>query len=133
MKCSATIPEATIASVFPPIMGSISSILMGVVSDKLNQDTRNLFLLGFNILMFILSLSLYLITIFIDEVNMYLAVVIFSLINFSLNGPYSLPAAAMSIEFGGKKVTATLSGLFDGFGMIGTCFFNIIKVLYLVD
>ncbi len=36
----------------------------------------------------------------------------------------------MSIEFGGKKVTATLSGLFDGFAMIGAVASGLIPVIF---
>ncbi len=64
---------------------------MGFISDKLNHDFRNLFLLIFQIIMIILSIVLYITNLNFEKINIYLAVALFSGLSFALNGPYSLP------------------------------------------
>ncbi len=47
------------------------------------------------------------------------ALVFITLVGFTLTGPYTLPAGALSLSFGGKKACATTSALVDTTGYLG--------------
>jgi OPA family glycerol-3-phosphate transporter-like MFS transporter len=46
-------------------------------------------------------------------------VVLVALIGFLMIGPYSYLAGALALDFGGKKGSATASGIIDGVGYLG--------------
>jgi sugar phosphate permease len=49
-------------------------------------------------------------------VNHWLPVVLVAAVGFLLLGPYSYLAGAMSLDFGGKRGSATAAGIIDGVG-----------------
>ena len=48
--------------------------------------------------------------------NPWIAVALVALVGFLLLGPYSYLAGAMSLDFGGKRGSATAAGIIDGVG-----------------
>src|ERR1700691_6363875 len=44
--------------------------------------------------------------------------ILVGLVGFSLLGPYSYLAGAMSLDFGGERGSATAAGIIDGFGYL---------------
>ena len=51
--------------------------------------------------------------------NHWIAVSLVALVGFLLLGPYSYLAGAMSLDFGGKRGSATAAGIIDGVGYMG--------------
>ena len=112
---------ASISSI-PPLFGAVSVGLMGYMNDHLPTNLRNLVLFIYSLICVAICGTFYFITIGTDIANFYLSIGLFSAFSFFVLGPYSLPASAMSVEYGGKKINATLSGIFDGLSMVGAAF-----------
>jgi sugar phosphate permease len=137
---SASNDIASFGSVLPPLLGSVSTLMMGYLNDKLSKNLRNISLLAFEIVLVVLCGILFFLSLFKQNNDYFLfnktmdTVIYFALfgsIGFVLNGPYSLPSSTLAIEYGGKKVNATLSGIFDGMGMIGATSSGIVGLLFL--
>lgn len=95
---------------------------MGYLNDKFNQLNRNctltIFLCFLTISLFLTAiLNLYPYGIF---KSIYLYMIMIAFVSFFLLGPYTLPSAAMSVRFGGRKICATVSALMDGFGSLAS-------------
>ena len=96
-----------------PLLGGVSVILAGVLSDKLGLNGRNLVLVGG---MGACTVCLVMLAHVPGHANQWIPVVLVSLVGFLLLGPYSYLAGAMSLDFGGKRGSATAAGIIDGVG-----------------
>ena len=108
--------EAASKSALFPLVGGVSVLLAGFISDRLGNGGRatilviglslsSACLLGLGNLDFGSSRSL----------PIWLVVAV----AFSLIGPYSYLGGAMSLDFGGKRGGATAAGIIDGVGYLG--------------
>ena len=90
-------------------------LLAGVVSDKLGLNGRNLVLVGG---LGACSLCLVLLANAPGHARQWMPVVLVASVGFLLLGPYSYLAGAMSLDFGGKRGSATAAGIIDGVGYL---------------
>ena len=107
---------ATYSSLFP-LFGGLSVLLAGFLSDKLGRTGRaKIILTGL-----LLSIPLLLLMAFPVWLggSVLLTLTLLGLVAFVLIGPYSFLAGAISLDFGGKKGSATAAGWIDGIGYIG--------------
>jgi OPA family glycerol-3-phosphate transporter-like MFS transporter len=98
-----------------PLFGGISVLLAGVVSDKLGLNGRNL------VLVFGMAASTLCLVVLArtpGHASQWTPVVLVTLVGFLLLGPYSYLAGAMSLDFGGKRGSATAAGIIDGVGYL---------------
>jgi sugar phosphate permease len=105
--------EAAGRSALFPLLGGVSVMLAGVLSDKLGLNGRNLVLVGG---MGACTVCLVLLANTPGHANRSLPVILVALVGFLLLGPYSYLAGAMSLDFGGKRGSATAAGIIDGVG-----------------
>jgi sugar phosphate permease len=107
--------EAAGRSALFPLLGGVAVLIAGVVSDKLGLNGRNLVLvagLGAS------SLCLMLLANTPGHARQWAPVVLVAAVGFLLLGPYSYLAGAMSLDFGGKRGSATAAGIIDGAGYL---------------
>jgi OPA family glycerol-3-phosphate transporter-like MFS transporter len=107
--------EAAGRSALFPLLGGVAVLVAGVVSDKLGLNGRNLVLvagLGAT------SLCLVLLANAPGHARQWAPVVLVAAVGFLLLGPYSYLAGAMSLDFGGKRGSATAAGIIDGVGYL---------------
>lgn len=108
--------EAAAKSALFPLLGGVSVILCGWLSDRLGATGRAA------VTFFGLAAS--------GAVLLWLGlgsfagshtwpVVLVSLVAFLIIGPYSFLAGAIALDFGGKQGAATASGVIDGVGYLG--------------
>jgi OPA family glycerol-3-phosphate transporter-like MFS transporter len=99
-----------------PLLGGVSVLLCGWLSDRLGRKGRaavilsGLMLAGFTLLA-LASGTLH--------GSRLWTVLLVSLVAFLIIGPYSYLAGAISLDFGGKQASGTTSGLIDGIGYLG--------------
>jgi OPA family glycerol-3-phosphate transporter-like MFS transporter len=110
-----TISQAAARSALFPLFGGISVLLAGFVSDKLGLNGRNLVLV-FG--MAASSASLVMLAQTPGHASQWTPVLLVTLVGFLLLGPYSYLAGAMSLDFGGKRGSATAAGMIDGVGYL---------------
>jgi len=107
--------QAAARSALFPLFGGIAVILAGVVSDKLGLNGRNV------VIVFGMAASTVCL-IFLartpGHANQWTPVILVTLVGFLLLGPYSYLAGAMSLDFGGKRGSATAAGIIDGVGYL---------------
>jgi len=109
-----TVVEAAEKSALFPLLGGISVLLCGWLSDRLGAGGRAVLVFAG------LSLSgLALLWLGIASLSSSAAVLVISLVAFFIIGPYSFLAGAISLDFGGKQGAATASGVIDGMGYFG--------------
>jgi OPA family glycerol-3-phosphate transporter-like MFS transporter len=111
-----TAAEAADASALFPLLGGVSVIVCGVLSDRLGRGGRaSLILLGLLLAGGVLAT--------LGTANLggtrAWPIGMVAAVGFLLVGPYSFLAGAIALDFGGKRGGATASGLVDGFGYIG--------------
>ena len=87
----------------------------GVLSDKLGLNGRNLVLIAG---MLTSTVCLVVLAHTPGHANQWTPVVLVTLVGFLLLGPYSYLAGAMSLDFGGKRGSATAAGIIDGVGYL---------------
>ena len=108
--------EAAAKSALFPLLGGVSVLLCGWLSDRLGARGRA------SVTFFGLALS--------GAVLLWLGmgsfagshtwpVVLVSLVAFLIIGPYSFLAGAIALDFGGKQGASTASGVIDGVGYLG--------------
>jgi OPA family glycerol-3-phosphate transporter-like MFS transporter len=98
-----------------PLFGGVSVLVAGVLSDKLGLNGRNLVLVcGMTATAFCLIMLAHT----PGRASQWTAVVLVTLVGFLLLGPYSYLAGAMSLDFGGKRGSATAAGIIDGVGYL---------------
>jgi OPA family glycerol-3-phosphate transporter-like MFS transporter len=108
--------EAAQRSALFPLLGGLSVILAGAVSDRLGARGRA----GIVFMGLLLSgVALTALAALPPHVFAGTAVGLTALVGFLVIGPYSFFAGAMSLDFGGKQGSATASGLIDGIRYMG--------------
>jgi OPA family glycerol-3-phosphate transporter-like MFS transporter len=110
-----TSSQAAGRSALFPLFGGISVILAGVLSDKLGLNGRNVVIVCG---MAASTVCLIFLAHTPGHANPWTPVVLVTLVGFLLLGPYSYLAGAMSLDFGGKRGSATAAGIIDGVGYI---------------
>ncbi len=98
-----------------PLCGGISVLLGGFLSDKLGPNGRNILVVAG---MSACTVCL----VFMGQIPAHASPLVPSilvgLVGFTLLGPYSYLAGAMSLDFGGRRGSATAAGIIDGFGYL---------------
>ncbi len=107
--------EAAGRSALFPLFGGISVLLAGVLSDRLGLNGRNIVLVSG---MAASTVCLVLLSRTPGRVDPLMPVVLVTMVGFLLLGPYSYLAGAMSLDFGGKRGSATAAGIIDGIGYL---------------
>lgn len=106
--------KAGASSAFFPLLGGVAVVLAGLLSDRLGRRGRA------TILLLSLPLSAALLgALAIVPSGSPWIVPLVSATGFTLIGPYSFLAGALSLDFGGRKAGATASGIIDGVGYLG--------------
>lgn len=98
-----------------PLFGGISVLVAGVLSDKLGLNGRSL------VLVFGMGASTVCLLVLAHtpgHASQWTPVILVTLVGFLLLGPYSYLAGAMSLDFGGKRGSATAAGIIDGVGYL---------------
>ena len=108
--------DAASRSALFPLLGGVAVVLAGVLSDKLGLNGRNLVIVGG---MAACTVCLVVLARTPGHVNPWMPVMLVALVGFLLLGPYSYLAGAMSLDFGGKRGSATAAGIIDGVGYMG--------------
>jgi sugar phosphate permease len=108
--------EAASKSALFPLFGGVSVLLAGFISDKLGRSGRALIIL---IGLLLSSAGLWLLGHARFGGSPALPVLLVAAVAFTLIGPYSYLAGAISLDFGGKQAAATASGIIDGVGYLG--------------
>jgi sugar phosphate permease len=108
--------DAASKSAFFPFFGGVSVLLAGFISDKLGRNGRALIIL---IGLLLSSAGLWLLGHAQFSDSSALPVLLVAAVAFTLIGPYSYLAGAISLDFGGKQGAATASGVIDGVGYLG--------------
>jgi sugar phosphate permease len=107
--------QAAARSALFPLFGGISVLLAGVVSDKLGLNGRNL------VIVFGMAASTVCLVVLArtpGHASQWTPVLLVTLVGFLMLGPYSYLAGAMSLDFGGKRGSATAAGIIDGVGYL---------------
>jgi sugar phosphate permease len=108
--------DAAQKSALFPLLGGVSVLLAGVLSDRLGRGGRALILVGGLAatagLLLLLGYGHF-------AGSPVLSVLLVSLIGFVLIGPYSYLAGATSMDFGARRGSATAAGIIDGVGYLG--------------
>jgi sugar phosphate permease len=99
-----------------PLLGGLSVILCGWLSDRIGRTGRALLLVYGLLLASIVLLAL---GGGATHGSPVLPVVLVGAVGFLITGPYSFLAGAISLDFGGKQASGTASGLIDGVGYLG--------------
>jgi len=96
-----------------PLCGGISVLLGGFLSDKLGPNGRNILVVAG---MSACTVCLVLMGRIPSGAGQLAPSILVGLVGFTLLGPYSYLAGAMSLDFGGQRGSATAAGIIDGFG-----------------
>jgi len=108
--------EAAGASALFPLLGGISVILCGWLSDRLGRGGRASLMMGG---LFLSCLVLTVLGLGMIHDSRTLPVILVAAVAFLTLGPYSFLAGAIALDFGGKHGSGTASGLIDGAGYLG--------------
>jgi len=110
------IPSAAASrSALFPLCGGVSVLLGGFLSDRLGANGRNVLVV---IGMTACTVCLVMLGRVTGHAGEWAPSVLVALVGFTLLGPYSYLAGAMSLDFGGQRGSATAAGIIDGFGYI---------------
>jgi OPA family glycerol-3-phosphate transporter-like MFS transporter len=111
-----TVADAAHKSALFPFFGGLSVLVAGFLGDMLGKAGRAAVmlcgLLGSAAALMVLAFGAF-------DASRVAPVVLVSLVAFTMIGPYSYLAGAISLDFGGKQGSATASGLIDGVGYLG--------------
>jgi OPA family glycerol-3-phosphate transporter-like MFS transporter len=108
--------EAASKSALFPLFGGISVLVAGFVSDRLGRNGRALIIL---VGLLFSSVGLWLLGHAQFGGSSTTPIFLVAAVAFTLIGPYSYLAGAISLDFGGKRGSATASGVIDGVGYLG--------------
>ena len=98
-----------------PLCGGISVLAGGYLSDKLGPNGRNLIVVTG---MTACTICLVAMGRLPNHGSAWAPSILVGLVGFTLLGPYSYLAGAMSLDFGGERGSATAAGIIDGFGYL---------------
>jgi sugar phosphate permease len=98
-----------------PLCGGISVLLGGFLSDKLGPNGRNVLVVAG---MTGCTVCLVLMGRIPEHAATWIPTILVAIAGFMLLGPYSYLAGAMSLDFGGRRGSATAAGIIDGFGYL---------------
>jgi sugar phosphate permease len=98
-----------------PLCGGVSVLLGGFLSDRLGPNGRNVLVVAG---MTACTGCLVVLARVPGHAGAWAPSVLVGLVGFTLLGPYSYLAGAMSLDFGGQHGSATAAGIIDGFGYI---------------
>ena len=98
-----------------PLCGGISVLVGGFLSDKLGPNGRNVLVVAG---MTGCTVCLLLMGRIPEHAGEWAPTILVALAGFMLLGPYSYLAGAMSLDFGGRRGSATAAGIIDGFGYL---------------
>ena len=107
--------QAASRSALFPLLGGVSVLIAGFLSDRLGLNGRSLVLFGGLVSG---TVCLFLLAQVPGHGNPWIPVGLVALVGFLLMGPYSYLAGAMSMDFGGEKGSATAAGIIDGVGYL---------------
>lgn len=107
--------QAAARSALFPLFGGVAVLLAGVLSDRLGLNGRNLVMVCG---MTASTVCLMLLVATPAHGNQMLPVILVTMVGFLLLGPYSYLAGAISLDFGGKRGSATAAGIIDGLGYL---------------
>ncbi len=108
--------DAASKSALFPFFGGVSVLLAGFISDKLGRGGRAMIILVGLLLSCVGLLAL---GNFNFAGSASIPIWLVSAVAFTLIGPYSYLAGALSLDFGGKQGSATAAGIIDGVGYLG--------------
>lgn len=106
---------AQYSSMFP-FVGGLSTLAAGIASDTVSRGARVAIAVPCLVLC---AASLVLLAVASANHNLTLSLWAIALVAFWLLGPYSLLAGAVALDFGGRRGSATASGLIDSAGYLG--------------
>jgi len=107
--------QAASRSALFPFFGGLSVVASGILSDRLGLNGRNKVLFGGLALVAICLLGLASTP---ASANPWVAVSLVALTGFFLLGPYAYLSGAISLDFGGKRGSASAAGIIDGVGYL---------------
>jgi OPA family glycerol-3-phosphate transporter-like MFS transporter len=107
--------QAASRSALFPLFGGLSVLASGVLSDRLGLNGRNRVLFGGLALATVCLMGLAGTP---KGANPWIAVSLVALTGFLMLGPYAYLSGAMSLDFGGKRGSATAAGIIDGVGYL---------------
>ena len=107
--------DAASRSALFPLLGGVSVLAAGFMSDRLGLNGRSLVLFGG---LASATICLFVLAQVPGHGNPWIPVALVALVGFLLLGPYSYLAGAMSMDFGGDKGAATAAGIIDGVGYL---------------
>jgi OPA family glycerol-3-phosphate transporter-like MFS transporter len=107
--------DAASRSALFPLLGGVSVLVAGFMSDRLGLNGRSLVLFGG---LASATVCLFALAQVPGHGNPWIPVALVALVGFLLLGPYSYLAGAMSMDFGGDKGAATAAGIIDGVGYL---------------
>jgi OPA family glycerol-3-phosphate transporter-like MFS transporter len=105
--------QAATASAVFPLLGGVSVLLTGWLSDRLGGRGP---LLAVGVALASAALGLLAL---VETSAAWLSIALVGVTGFFLIGPYSLLAGAISLDFGGKRASAAAAGVIDGVGYLG--------------
>jgi OPA family glycerol-3-phosphate transporter-like MFS transporter len=107
--------QAAARSALFPLFGGVAVLMAGVLSDRLGLNGRNLVIVCG---MTASTVCLMLLAATSAHASQIKPVLLVTLVGFLLLGPYSYLAGAISLDFGGKRGSATAAGIIDGVGYL---------------
>lgn len=111
-----SVADAAHKSALFPLFGGLSVLLAGYLSDCLGKTGRaSVIVYG----MLLTAAALGVLAFGEFGGSQTIPVVLVALVAFVMIGPYSYLAGAIALDFGGKRGSATASGLIDGVGYLG--------------
>lgn len=110
-----SVAEAASKSALFPLFGGLSVLLAGFLGDRMGKRGRAAIICQG----MLASSAVLLALAFQNFGSQTTPVILVALVAFLMIGPYSYLAGAIALDFGGKKASATASGLIDGAGYLG--------------
>jgi OPA family glycerol-3-phosphate transporter-like MFS transporter len=110
-----TSSQAASRSALFPLFGGLSVVVSGILSDRLGLNGRNRVLFAG---LALVAFCLVALACTPSSANPWIPVGLVALTGFLLLGPYAYLSGAISLDFGGKRGSATAAGIIDGVGYL---------------
>ncbi|MDR3774434.1 MAG: MFS transporter [Terracidiphilus sp.] len=107
--------QAASRSALFPLFGGLSVVASGILSDRLGVYGRNQVLFAG---LALVSVCLLVLSGTPSTANPWVPVALVALTGFLLLGPYAYLSGAISLDFGGKRGSASAAGIIDGVGYL---------------